>query len=543
MNYIHVSEFSTVELDILRNIKNKNIHKGGILKGKGYEVQYFKPFSEVKIDKKYIKKYFYGIIQALKCLHNSGYLHLNIKEDNILFNNDEAILSNFGSAIKCRDSNKNIELKKKYYSKPYSAPELDEKNIYNSSVEVFALGITFLSMLGFHFPNTTNKYFWDSLYEDNDSLKNTIEPFIKSKNYDIQLANILVSMTYLDPSKRISLDNLEKHKFFSEVENKYECKKIITPVYFVSQSSFNKEDIKSIAEYFSENKKLKLSAYCLALELYFRLAHDYNDKNNWKKSIDISLNYISQNFLDHQLLKNIEHIGPTFSNKIWNSCETVEELKLINTLLLKGNLLSFYLLIDPQILLCFIHSNYKLKKTPLNDELTFYDYMIAKIPNVNFDDDVVRSVIVDEKHSLIEDLISVMKKILILFDIETLKEGYVLHSQQTINIYILKLFFNINKEFNRGLNIYKNSIAYIGDNEILHFSEYDSELERKAIELNLEYRSINVKIEKDYCSEILVFLSYYEKFHEFKLDMISFDEKIYRGLKLITTCNKIKMNN
>jgi cyclin-dependent kinase 2 len=99
-----------------------------------------------------IKRYFGQIALALDYLHSNNYLHLDIKLENVVINdNNDAMLIDFGQSQYVPLNNK-IKLNTHITTTCYRPPELLSRPeasecIYNAKVDVWALGILFLEIL------------------------------------------------------------------------------------------------------------------------------------------------------------------------------------------------------------------------------------------------------------------------------------------------------------------------------------------------------------------------------------------------------------
>lgn len=88
---------------------------------------------------------FYQIGTALEAMHNQGFIHRDIKPDNIVYTKDQAYLIDFGSVIRCA-LNEVVELNN-HLSKDYLAPEVFKSGTYSNKSDVWAFGISFFSVL------------------------------------------------------------------------------------------------------------------------------------------------------------------------------------------------------------------------------------------------------------------------------------------------------------------------------------------------------------------------------------------------------------
>jgi len=88
---------------------------------------------------------------ALLYIHNSGYLHLDIKPENILVRNDgHVVLIDFDLAIKSKRWSKKI--KQLPGTPSYIAPETLTKHIVEESADIYSFGVVSYEMLTYHKP-------------------------------------------------------------------------------------------------------------------------------------------------------------------------------------------------------------------------------------------------------------------------------------------------------------------------------------------------------------------------------------------------------
>lgn len=92
-----------------------------------------------------IQLYSYQILKSLAYIHSQGICHRDVKPQNILinFNNQRAVLCDFGSAKKLAASDPNIAY---ICSRHYRAPELIFGSTeYTTSIDIWSMG-------NFHLP-------------------------------------------------------------------------------------------------------------------------------------------------------------------------------------------------------------------------------------------------------------------------------------------------------------------------------------------------------------------------------------------------------
>jgi serine/threonine-protein kinase 11 len=148
------------------------------------------------------------MLSAVKYLHDSGYVHQDIKPWNILLAADgRAILADFGIAHSFGSASMVVG------SPAYQAPEaLDEA--YCTGLEdcenapqqedVWALGVTFYELLFQRLP-----FVGTNLYEIVSSIQN--EPLMIPEGTAPMVSDLLNGMLTIDPAKRVKIDDLIRH--------------------------------------------------------------------------------------------------------------------------------------------------------------------------------------------------------------------------------------------------------------------------------------------------------------------------------------------
>ena len=186
-------------------------------------------------DESYSKVIFYKILKCIQSIHNNKVCHLDIKLDNILFDDDfNPKICDFGFAM-----NYSPKLKQKKGTKYFIAPEIGEKDEYDGyQADIFSLGMALISL-------TTGKYKFYQLDSENKFYQyikngNKVE-FWKffgekiNKSLSDELKDICFKMVSYDPEKRPTIRKLFEHPWIGNMtdeemrkyENEIELKKAL----------------------------------------------------------------------------------------------------------------------------------------------------------------------------------------------------------------------------------------------------------------------------------------------------------------------------
>jgi len=161
------------------------------------------------LEEKFAAHYTEQLISALHYIHSKGYVHLDIKLDNILLDNDFRVrVSDFGSALKV---NEDPIIGIRRGTNKYMAPEvfeLEEGNSYNSiKADMYSLGICLFLMLFKRFPVYNEELEYPStitLFENSEMID--ICPFDCEKakwlSLSQEIRKIILSLLNKDPDQR-----------------------------------------------------------------------------------------------------------------------------------------------------------------------------------------------------------------------------------------------------------------------------------------------------------------------------------------------------
>ncbi|KAA6387379.1 MAG: putative serine/threonine protein kinase [Streblomastix strix] len=161
------------------------------------------------------------ILEGIRSFHAAGFIHRDIKTDNILLNSPPGSgqvhikISDFGFAKQDIYSNEITYFKG---TLSYMGPELTKKPlVVTQKVDMYAIGITFYHLITHKYPHTFRTY--KELQTKMAQLKCIERP---SELKDNLLWNLLSQLLEFDPNKRISAEVALKHSFFTGEEAKHD---------------------------------------------------------------------------------------------------------------------------------------------------------------------------------------------------------------------------------------------------------------------------------------------------------------------------------
>jgi len=188
-----------------------------------------------------IKLFSFQMARALAYLHAKGYLHRDIKPQNILVDSstNKIFLCDFGSAKKLSKNETNVAY---ICSRYYRAPELIFANVeYDSSIDIWSFGCVLAEMLirkpFFQGESTVNQLIHimsilgppDSnqlLYLNKNNALNCQFPKVKRSplkeafpDKPKEVKNLLEKILVYEPHKRLSALEIMGHVFFDDLRN------------------------------------------------------------------------------------------------------------------------------------------------------------------------------------------------------------------------------------------------------------------------------------------------------------------------------------
>lgn len=266
---------------------------------------------------------------GLKYLHDSNYLHMDIKPLNILIFGDKAKLTDFGLSLVLEDINGK---KFKYY--PNSLMTIDHRSIealegnrtYTKADDVWSLGITFLETLSGGkslFSDFGKKDFTvDKVkevfikYLSPDTIVYTLKKFLSNLKEPLKsnVINLLKRMLNFDPLKRATVEEILESTIFQKKEAKG---RKIHPVIYKSDCDYISYEGFDTLLRMSTRIPISLETFFLAVDIYQRTliyrhpitGDSEQDYKNTVYSASIALyiaaKMIESYFVDPELLSSL----------------------------------------------------------------------------------------------------------------------------------------------------------------------------------------------------------------------------------------------
>eukprot|EP01084_Bolivina_argentea_P261432 441773_1 len=182
-----------------------------------------------------LKYFILEVTSFLHQLHSIGFVHLDIKPDNIMFRNGKNEYNLFyGNGWKVIDlglteyighKNKNKNIKLNYFigTKGYAAPEMHTDKLINYKSDIWALGVVILYILNNGYNIFNNKY-----NPNNNFINSHLMNLYLTNKINFKLYDLLSQMLEINPNKRPNTKDIFKHSYFNNIvfegqDNEFYC--------------------------------------------------------------------------------------------------------------------------------------------------------------------------------------------------------------------------------------------------------------------------------------------------------------------------------
>lgn len=319
---------------------------------------------------------FYKLASALEFLHSNNILHLDIKADNVLLQDNNPYFVGFEDSVTVDNINKGKYIDSIIGTIDHRAPELlSGSSVYNAAVDVWAFGIMMLYIIG-----GQGIYPVDFSTISEERLASTVvNLFSQSKYLDKFLINVcdkyksackdlLMNILVVNPSNRYTARQILQHKIFDEFRTPISGTLVETGMF--PKITSDHRDIVKLIVYWAKSIYPNESSEVLflAVDLFNRVSIHYHEdeatvrmkmaaaciwvaaKMVTRKVLKLStyVNIISKTVVmseDDILDKELELVhnlaGVLNYSKLYNSCKTSEglNLSLYNIILAKDQII------------------------------------------------------------------------------------------------------------------------------------------------------------------------------------------------------------
>lgn len=370
LKIVKLDKLKYIELDILTRLKNPYLIRSfgnpivETLEGTGFSMNIVnKSLNNVNLkDYSYgnLKRIIVSVLYGLRCMHDKGFIHMDIALRNIMYGYDSAnnilgFLGDFGFSVKCDNAYKGIECSKyvKNKSIPYEVMKNLEKNKtkfkYSDKTDIWSFGICILELIGTRIPS------FKTLESHLEYIENINDTFIEervklynknkmSKKEEMYLKELLVHMLEKKPSKRISSKNIEKLNFMNtEIIDKtciLEKPSELLAIPYISKSVY--DGLVHVNRFFKTNAKLyNVRMYFLALQLFLRImakSASNIDQETLKyiceNCISSSLNYYGRKETNFHVAQELK--GEVGYNPMYYEAKYIDDLVVLDDLIMSN---------------------------------------------------------------------------------------------------------------------------------------------------------------------------------------------------------------
>lgn len=162
------------------------------------------------LEEKFARRIFAQLTCVMQYLHSCKIVHRDIKAENILLDKDLNIrLIDFGLSVIMNDSNKLLD---QCGSPDYASPEMLAGTFYDESTDIWSAGVVLYAITVGHLPfhGTTIKETLANIF------KSTVD---YPKTLSDDLVDLIKGMLTVDPTERLSLENVRYHQWMKYIDD------------------------------------------------------------------------------------------------------------------------------------------------------------------------------------------------------------------------------------------------------------------------------------------------------------------------------------
>ena len=255
------------------------------------------------LDKVLVAKIIRELINTIHYLHslNPPIIHRDIKPENILLTNENKIkLTDFGWANYMNDKD---EKRNTLCGTPlYLAPEMIDNTGHGKPVDIWCIGVLLFELLA-GFP--------PFYYETREALlKNIMKlhilwPKYPKKEIDSDAKDLISKILKLDPNKRISLEEMIKHPFFTRNCPEYPAFLEKTPLYenkpYIISKNIPADDLPIIS------KKIKINGVPKSQIKRMDTSPKHISPRIYNRNKNFNINYSNNNYTNIEENENTEN--------------------------------------------------------------------------------------------------------------------------------------------------------------------------------------------------------------------------------------------
>jgi serine/threonine protein kinase len=457
LKIVHPRNFNLIEIDVLSRMKSPYLIRSmGEIKyfpgeGEGMTMELkennLSKFNLQQTTPGQIKRIIVSLMLGIECLHKKGFLHLDVKPGNCLYDfvngNYTGYISDFGHAIRCRDSYQGVTRESragslKYF--PYEILEKKDNYLFDDKSDVWSLGVTILVFLGMNYKfefkfGDTNEYKTQMIkkYWDDEPIENIIRYNVNNLNFleedKIDLIEMLIHMTKKDRNERLSSRDFKELRFYKKNILPNECI-LSSPreILYIPYSSSNvMRGINSLNSYFeTKYTGFRLDTYFLCIELFIRMMQvsplEISDQTleeiiqycfvgslKYYKETKESISDIS--FSEDSVYKLSKLLnGDIAPNRFFYKAMYLDDLVLLKEILFKNYyLISMYSHLNVEKVFEYFRQNYDYSETKIEEKMRFSDMMKSTVPTKN-KDTILRTIEVYFLQGIWKSILNLLKK-------------------------------------------------------------------------------------------------------------------------------------
>jgi len=152
---------------------------------------------------------FHQLVSAVSYLHSKGWVHRDLKPDNVVFDPQTGQIKLIDFELSTRFQ-KGMKLSQRSGTIHYLSPEVRRQNYEGPEADAWSLGVTMYVLLTAHFP-----YSNDELWAHTEHFKELQLP-----NCSELVNDLLKQLLKQETQKRITIDMIPTHRWMKEREEK-----------------------------------------------------------------------------------------------------------------------------------------------------------------------------------------------------------------------------------------------------------------------------------------------------------------------------------